>query len=334
MRKEKILICGGFVIFLVVCVLVFSLDQSFAQSQTPKPIILKAVSFLPLNTTSNDGFREYLDRVNKATKGELIINWVGGPEAIPALDLHEAVRKGVVDIGMLASAYYGSIMPEAESMSLSPLTPWEERKVGYHDQMVERHKKIGMMYIGRNIVAKQYYLYTNKKVNRPQELKGQKMRTAAMYTLFMKELGITPITMPSGDTYTALERGLVDGFGWPSAIVAPGWAKLIKYMIFPGFYSPNTTTCVNLTKFHSLPEHLQKLLIDIQIGFEKWMWDHFLNIEKIEIQKTKDAKVQFIEFTGDDAKWYVNLAYKVKWDDMEKRIPEITAIIRPMLEKK
>lgn len=331
MKKKRKLFYVGFGVCLVASMLAFGSNRSSAKS---KPIVLKAVSFLPVSTTSNDGFREYVRRVNEAAKGELRIDWIGGPEAIAAFDLHEAVRTGACDMGMLASAYYASSMPEAETMSLSPLTPWEERKVGYHDLMVDRHKRNNLMYIGRNITAKKYYLYTNKKVNRPQELKGQKMRTAGMYTLFMKKLGITTVTMPSGDTYTALERGLVDGFGWPSAIVSRGWHEVTKYMIFPGIYCPNTTTCVNLSKFQGLPKHLQKLLLDVQVDLEQWMWDHFLNIEQIEIQKSKDAEVQFIEFTGDDAKWYVDLAQKVKWDDMTKRIPELVAKIKPLLGKK
>jgi TRAP-type C4-dicarboxylate transport system substrate-binding protein len=321
----------GIIIWLVVSLLVFGINQATAKS---KPIVLKAVSFLPVTSTSNDGFREYIKRVNEVAKGELQINWVGGPEAIAAFDLHQAVKSGACDIGMLASAYYASIMPEAETMSLSHLTPPEEREVGYHDFMIERHKKINMMYIGRNIVAKKYYLYTNKKVDKPQNLKGQKMRTAGMYTLFMKKLGITGVTMPSGDTYTALERGLVDGFGWPSAIVDRGWHEVIKYMLLPGIYCPNTTTCINLKKYRSLPDHLQKLLLDVQTDLEPWMWDHFLKIEQIEMKKSKDNGIKFIEFTGDDAKWYVDLAYKVKWDDMAKRIPGLTSRIKSMLEKK
>ncbi len=320
----------GIVIWLAASLLVFGMNQAIAKS---KPIVLKAVSFLPVASTSNDGFREYVKRVNEAAKGELQINWVGGPEAIGAFDLHQAVKSGAVDMGMLASAYYASILPEAETMSLSHLSPREERDVGYHDLLVERHKKINMMYIGRNIVAKKYYLYTNKRVDKPQNLKGQKMRTAGMYTLFMNKLGITGVTMPSGDTYTAVERGLVDGFGWPSAIVGRGWHEVIKYMLLPGIYSPNTTTCVNLNKYRSLPDHLQKLLLDVQIDLEPWMWAHFLKIEQIEMQKSKDNGVKFIEFTGDDAKWYVDLAYKVKWDDMAKRIPDLTRRIKPMLEK-
>jgi TRAP-type C4-dicarboxylate transport system substrate-binding protein len=331
MRKKGLLLYFGVVVSLAAWTVVLSSAQAIAE---PKPIVLKAVSFLPVNSTSNDGFREYVRRVNEAAKGELRIDWVGGPEAIAAFDLHQAVKSGACDMGMLASAYYASIMPEAETMSLSDLTPWEERDIGYHDLMVQRHKKINMMYIGRNIVAKKYYLYTNKKVSRPQDLSGQKMRTAGMYTLFMNKLGITTVTMPSGDIYTALERGLVDGFGWPSAIVDRGWNEVTKYMLFPGFYCPNTTTCVNLDKFRSLPQNLQNLLLNVQVKLERWMWDHFRKIEEMEMQKSTDAGVEFIEFTGDNATWYVDLAYKVKWDDMTNRIPDLIAKIRPMVEKK
>ncbi len=40
-----------------------------------------------------------------------------------------------------------------------------------------------------------------------------------------------------GEVYTALERGVVDGYGWPiTGIFDLGWHEKTKYRVDPGFY--------------------------------------------------------------------------------------------------
>jgi TRAP-type mannitol/chloroaromatic compound transport system substrate-binding protein len=41
-----------------------------------------------------------------------------------------------------------------------------------------------------------------------------------------------------GEVYTALERGVVDGYGWPTAgIFDLGWHEKTKFRVDPGFYT-------------------------------------------------------------------------------------------------
>ena len=42
------------------------------------------------------------------------------------------------------------------------------------------------------------------------------MRITPDYRDFFQTLGATVVQTPPGEVYTALERGVVDGYGWPS----------------------------------------------------------------------------------------------------------------------
>ncbi len=59
--------------------------------------------------------------------------------------------------------------------------------------------------------------------------------------------GGTAITSPPSEVYTMMERGTVDGYGWPTAGIFD-WSleKVTKYRIEPSFYSTGLYTLVNL----------------------------------------------------------------------------------------
>ena len=49
-----------------------------------------------------------------------------------------------------------------------------------------------------------------------------------------------------GEVYTALERGVVDGYGWPiTGIFDLGWQEKTKYRVDPGFYTAEVSVLVN-----------------------------------------------------------------------------------------
>ena len=60
---------------------------SFAQG-----VELKVASSFPRNSIWETGFFMFVDRVNERGKGKIKLNYVGGPEAIPAFQLFDAVR--------------------------------------------------------------------------------------------------------------------------------------------------------------------------------------------------------------------------------------------------
>jgi len=203
---------------------------------------LKAVSFLPKNHQLCAMIHVWVKRVNEACKGTIRINWVGGPEVIPPFEQATALQKNVVQVAFIPAAYYRLLLPEADAISLSKYDFAEARKPGgLWDFMVERHKTIGMMPVGTWLYDP-FYLYVNRPIKHLKDLKGLKMRTAAKYDKMMKKLDIIPVTVQFSETYTALQRGLVDGFGWTT--LGPrqwGWLDSCKYVIDIAFYTRQNT---------------------------------------------------------------------------------------------
>lgn len=295
-------------------------------------VTLRAIAFIPKTHPLMAQTGVWVNNVNDALKGKLRINYVGGPEVIPGLQQAEAVGKGVIDIAFNPTAYYQSTFPEGGALILSRKSVSEERAPGgLYDFMVRRHEKMNVRYIGRALWSP-FYLWTSTKVANVDGLKGQKMRTSALYDRFMKALDIVPVTIPEGDTYTALEGGTVNGFGWPMAGPRErGWIKSTRFVIDLPFYaSNNIVILMNLDKWKSLPEDVRKEIERVTAAFEPKMVEHFQKAEAEEWTQLEKAGVQKIRFPDADNKRYIDTAYKVEWDNLATKVPDIVGELRKL----
>jgi TRAP-type C4-dicarboxylate transport system substrate-binding protein len=313
--KKKVFAIGLTVVFGILSVNLASADE----------VTFKAVAFIPKNHPWMSQTIVWVDTINRELAGKVKITYVGGPEVIPGLQQVEAVRNGVIDIAFNPTAYYQNMFPEGGAFILSKYTPTEERKPGgFYDYMVNRHQKINCRYIGRMLWTP-FYLWPKDDVKTLDDLKGIKMRTSALYDRFMKALGIVPVTIPAGDTYTALERGTVGGFGWPN--LGPrqrGWLEVVKNVIDLPFYGSNNITAVmNLDKWNQLPKAVQDQMIAATTQTEQAMYSHFVKAHEKEWIELDKAGVKRIKFSEAENKKYIDLAYQVEWDNLAQKVPDL-----------
>jgi len=327
--KKRLLTCSS-LILLTMC-----LATNLLASEAKKPIILKAVTTAKVGSVSNDMFMKWIGIVNKKGEGEISIKFIGGPEAIPSFDQFEAVRTAVVDICRLKGSYIKPVVPEQYALLLSRRTPWEERQVGFYDLMVKLLKeKANVMYLGRINYGMPFFLWINKEVKNPRnDFRGFSMRSASVYDPFYKALGITPVTMEFTELYTGVERGIINGSGWPAHIVDHGWEKVLKYCVKHPFYNMDVQTVVNLDTWNKLPKNVQELLASTAKEMEPEMHAYGEEFTEKKLQAAFDAGVKPIVFSEEDAKWYTETAYRVAWEDVKRIAPERYETLRKMLTK-
>jgi len=84
------------------------------------------------------------------------------------------------------------------------------------------------------------FLHSRKAVRTLADLKGLKIRTAGAWLEISKTLGAAPVTMPGGEVYTSLERGVIDATEWGTLYenISAGFHKIAKYVIIPGVHQP------------------------------------------------------------------------------------------------
>ena len=310
---------------LILLVAGFSAYPAMAQTT------LRAISCIPKTHPVMTQAVVWVDMVNDHLKGRLSIDYLGGPEVIDRFQQVEALTNGVVDITFSPTSDYQDRLPSVSTFTLSRLSPSQERASGFYQWMVKRHEKINIHYIGR-VQAGAFYLWINRQPHSLTDLNGLKMRTGSLYDRFMRKLGMVPVTMNSPEVYTALQRGVVDGFGWP--LIGPrqrGWIKQGTCVIdLPFFSASNVVALMNLERWIGLPEELRKQVAAITVDFEPKMLSYFSSMEQREWERLDKLGVVRVKFSDEANREYTDTAYDVEWENIATKVPEDTPELKKL----
>jgi TRAP-type C4-dicarboxylate transport system substrate-binding protein len=297
---------------------------------TAQEITLRAVSSFAEGTEFSKNFERFIEKVNADGKGVLKINYIGGPRAVPPFEVGNAVRTRVVDIANVTGAFYTNLMPEADGFKLNGKPMSEQRKNGTWEYINQLHnQKLNSQYLARQFHNVPFHIYLNKKIDKI-DFTGLKIRVTPVYRDVVEAFGGTPITTAPGEVYTALERGVVDGYGWPvTGIFDLGWDKVTKFRMEPPFYSVEVNVLVNQEVWKGLNDAQRKVLNDAAL------WLEALDSEKVaEIKAQRErqaaAGIAALEFGADASKAFLDRAYEVAWQSVIKRAPETGPKLRQL----
>ena len=296
---------------------------------------VKVVSAWAQNNKMNDALWMLQKKVKEKSNGDLEIAWGGGPEAIPAFQLVEALRNGVVDLAWTAHTYNVAQLPVVEGAKLSKFTPAQEREKGvfafYQDVY---QKKLNATYLGRGTPGLTYNLYTTVPVKSLADFKGLSIRVTPAYKAFVEAMGAAPVATDPGEVFTALERNMVKGYGWPSLGISDfGWDAVTKFVIEPAFYQVDVMVIANINAWNKLPKNLQDVLSASMQEVEKEAYQHFGKLISQDRENLKKKGVQEIKLPAAEAEKYLQIAYEASWNEVLKKDPQLGAQLRDLLSK-
>jgi TRAP-type C4-dicarboxylate transport system substrate-binding protein len=293
-----------------------------AQPACAQEVTLRAVSAFAEGTEFSRNFERFVEKVNKDGKGILQINYIGGPRAVPPFEVGNAVRTRVVDMANVTGAFYTNLMPEADGFKLNGKPMSEQRKNGTWEFINGLHnQKLNSQYLARQFHNVPFHIYLNKQIDKI-DFSGLKIRVTPVYRDIVEALGGAPITTPPGEVYTALERGVADGYGWPiTGIFDLGWDKVTKFRMEPPFYSVEVNVLVNLDAWKSLSDAQRNLLNGSALWLEALDDEKEADI-KAERERQAAAGIRTLDFGAAASKAFLDRAYDVAWQSVIKRAPE------------
>lgn len=294
-------------------------------------VTLRGVTAFASGTTFSRPFEAFIEHVNENGKGVIQIDYVGGPEAVPTFELGNAVSTGIVDIANNTTAFYTNLVPLGDALHLATNTIQDQRANGCYELIDGLHQEqMNTKFLARTGDNIQFHLYTTKPVE-TTDLSGLTLRTTPVYRAFFESLGATVVRTAPGEVYTALERGTIDGYGWPvQGVLDLGWEEQTKYRVDPGFYQVDVNFLVNLDVWNGLSDEAKAVL---QASAE---WIEAKNADNIEInaaeaQKQVEAGIEVITFDGETGDAWLKQAQEAGWAAIEEIDAEKAAELKACL---
>ena len=302
-----------------------------AGSVGAQEVTLKAVNAFQEGTYYARNFERFVKKVNDEGKGVLQINYLGGPKAIPTMEQGAALRNGVVDLANTTTSFVASVSPESLALNYATV-PWaEQRKNGTVDFLNKLMMEKGLYYYARTGDGVPYHIYLNKKIDKA-DLSGLKIRIAPIYREFFTKLGASVMQVAPGEVYTALDRGVVDGYGWPLlGIFDLGWHEKTKYRVDPGFYNVELGVIFSAKSWNALGAP-QREFLNQQVA-----WLEGLNVDMagkdaaVDIKRQADAGIQVIKLSDSEAKRMLALAQESGWAGVIAASPQNGPQLRKMM---
>ena len=299
-------------------------------------VVLRAITGVPGPTPIGQVFVQFAERVNAAGAGVVQIDYLGGPEVIPPGRVGASLQRGLVDMIRAPAAFYAGMMPEVDALLGTNRSMPEIRENGGFDLLAELYaERLNAHLLGwpDSTVAFHMYLRQTPVITEDRlDLSGLRLFTTQTFRGLQEALGAVPVAMETGEIMTALDSGLIDGYGWPNyGLVAFGFGRQTSYRIDPPFYSGNGPILVNLDVWNGLSAEVQELLTEQAIAWEADAIDFIGAIQQSEKDQLVEMGVEIVELPPAAAAHYLGTAYDLMWARVVEASPEYGPRLRELL---
>lgn len=231
----------------------------------------KMVTSWPKNFPGLGTGANYLaEAITAMSGGRLEVKLYGAGELVPALEVFDAVSNGTAEMGHSGAYYWKGKSPAAQFFTAVPfglnaieMNAWLEFGGGI-ELWRELYAKFNMVPFNAGNTGVQMGGWFNREINSVDDLKGLKMRIPGLGGEVLKRVGGTPVTLPGGELFTALQSGAIDATEWvgPYNDLAFGLHKAAKHYYSPGWHEPGPTleAMVNKEAWEKLPADLQAIV--------------------------------------------------------------------------
>lgn len=168
------------------------------------------------------------------------------------------------------------------------------------NRLLEQNGRI----LGWIALGGRHMIFTEKDVKSVSEMKGMKMRSpeSDLFVGMFNALDCRPTPITWGETYTALQTGVVDGMESPTTSMKDmKFYEVAKYCLLTNHMWGTFNLVINEDFFQSLPQDIQQIIIDS--GKEASVYAN--EISKEEEKKSIDFLIEkgmvFNELSQEDA---------------------------------
>src|SRR5690349_10811810 len=206
----------------------------------------------------------YLKNVEAASKGDVTFK-LSGPETAPPFEQLQPVSAGVFQMLFTHPGYHVGNTPFLLAIDGLKGDSKTMREAGLYELIDKHFERFGLklVFMTKSVEGSGFQLILRQPVGPSGDLAGRKIRGTQSYAGVLALLHASPVVLPPGEVYTALEKGVVDGAAWPSiGVLDYKWNEVAKYLMRPLFGSSTYYLFINTKAWNALSKAQQTVLVD------------------------------------------------------------------------
>ncbi len=291
----------------------------FSPASADETVTLRYSNFFPATHVQSKLAEAWGKEVEKRTNGKVKVEYYPGQTLTKAKVVYDGVVSGISDVGLSVLGYTRGRFPimEVVDLPLGYKSGAQATKVA--NAVYEKFKDKALtdtqvMYLHAH--GPGFVNTKGKAVRKLEDMKGLKIRSHGTSAKVVKALGGTPVAQPMPETYTSLEKGVVDGAVYPLE-ANKGWklGEVIDYvtMDYPAAYTTTFFVVMNKDKWNALPDDVKKTITEIN---KEWVAKHgkaWDESDKEGLEFVKAKKKELIKLNPEESK---------KWSEAVKPVLE------------
>ncbi|NIO09710.1 MAG: ABC transporter substrate-binding protein [Deltaproteobacteria bacterium] len=212
----------------------------------------------------------YATLVENMSEGRLKIEVFAAGELVPALGAFDACQQGTIEMYNGAAYYWAGKEPATQWFTAVPFGLNAQGQYAWcfsSDGLKlweETYRAFGLVPRPSASTGVQMGGWFRKKISDVSDFRGLKIRIPGLGGKVMSEAGASVVLTPPGDTFPALERGVIDAAEMvgPHDDIKLGLHRAARHYYYPGWQEPGSITefVFNQKAYESLPSDLQRIL--------------------------------------------------------------------------
>ncbi len=324
--KEKLsFLMLGVLVGMLATTFIVGFNAVFGGTSQNSKKVLKLAHGLDASHPVHKAMLYMKDEVEKMSSGKLSLDIYSGGVLGSEPQCIEQLNNGSLDMTKASTAQLGTFVPRMYLLTLAYLYRdsnhyWNVLNSNIGKSFFSYLKNAGFIGLCYYDAGSRCFYTSKKKISSSEDLKGMKIRVMNSRTdmEMVSCFGASPTPISSGETYTALAQGLVDGAenNLPTYLTSAHY-EICKYFIFDEHTRIPDVLIISEKTWSTLSEKEREILkkaSEKSSRFQRELWAksekeavdilkekgvEFINVDKSNFRKITE-KI-FSKYTGEDA---------------------------------
>ncbi len=256
----------------------------------------------------------WLPKLEAMTKGELTIELTPVGSVVPHNETMDAIALGVLQGDITSTSYFagrnkafsvmGDLIAGYDRPEQIALFCYHGGGREFLQELYDEFTDSQVKVIGCGNPAREAFV-SAVPIRGVADLEGKKIRSPeGLAAEVFKRAGAAPVGLPAAETYTSVDKGVVDAADFSSYTMndSLGFQQIAKYPIYPGIHSmPVLQFTVNKAAYDALDESLQ---VTLDVWYQAMVNDlrlrNDITDQEIVARDRADPNIEVIDWTQEE----------------------------------